>query len=280
MNNASRNSILCPNCRKLISSDEPICPYCGIQKPNSRLKNNPLMQGLGSGPKLIQIILYVNIGMYVISLFLNPRHMGFGLNPMRMLSPDSISLRLLGATGTNLIHHANGWWTLLSANYLHGSALHIFFNMLAMYQISPLITQLYGPYRYFAIYTISGVIGFLISCIAGVSLTIGASAALCGLIGAALFYGKSRGGLFGNTVYRQVGGWALVIIVFGFMVPGINNSAHIGGMAGGALIGLLLGYNEIRRENVTHKYLALACAVCTALALGWGILRSIVYLLH
>lgn len=242
------------------------------------------MQGLGSGPKLIQTILYVNIGMYVISLLLNPRHMGIGFNPTGMLSPDPNSLALLGATGSYLKNIAggiaSGWWTFLSANYLHGSALHIFFNMLAMYQISPLITQLYGPYRYFGIYTLSGVIGFLISYVADVRLTIGASAALCGLIGAALYYGRSRGGLFGNAVYRQVGGWALFILLFGFIVPGINNWAHIGGMASGAIIGLLLGYNEKKRENVTHKYLALACAGSTALALGWGVLRSILYLVH
>ncbi len=283
MTNQSRNSILCPNCRKLVSSDEPLCPYCGIQNPGSRLKNNPLMRGWGSGAQLIQIILYINIGLYIFSLLLNPRHMGFGFNPFSMLSPDQRSLAALGATGAWIVRPSNGlisgWWTLLSANYLHGSVMHIVFNMLALYQLSPLITQLYGPYRYFAIYTVSGVIGFGISCIAGIPLTIGASAALCGLIGAALFYGKDRGGLFGNAIYKQVGGWALFILLFGFMIPGINNWAHIGGMAGGALMGLLLGYNEKSREKVWHKYISGACAVCTVLALVWGVLQGTLYLL-
>ncbi|MDA8141305.1 MAG: rhomboid family intramembrane serine protease [Desulfobacteraceae bacterium] len=275
MNRPVRNSIICPNCRKLISIDEPRCPFCGIQAPGSRWKNNPLTRGWGSGEQLIKIILYVNIGMYVLSLLLVPRRIGFGFNPFGLLSPNSESLAILGATGTWLMHRTSGWWTLLAANYLHGSAMHILFNMLAFYQLAPLVTQLYGPYRFFIIYTGSGVLGFLLSYFAGIPITIGASAALCGLIGAAIYYGKHRGGLFGNAIYRQVGGWALGVLVFGIMVPQVNNWAHVGGMISGALIGMLLGYIEKSRETATHKMMAGVCAAATALALAWGVLRGI-----
>jgi rhomboid protease GluP len=274
MNRSARNSILCPNCRKLISGDEPRCPFCGIQTPGSLWRNNPLTRHWGSGQGLVQTILYVNIGMFLFSLVLVPKRIGLGLNPLHLFSPDQNSLALLGATGTWLVRGSTGWWTLLTANYLHASAMHIAFNMLALYQISALITQLYGPYRYFIIYTCSGVLGFLVSLLAGIALTIGASAALCGLIGSALYYGKNRGGLFGNAVYQQVGGWALGILFFGFMVPSINNWAHIGGMAGGILVGMLLGYSEKTRETATHRLLAGGCMVATVLALAWGVLRG------
>lgn len=277
MNRPARNSILCPNCRKLVSGDEPRCPFCGIQTPGSRLKNNPLMRGWGSGESLVHIVIYTNIGMYLLSLLLNPRMMGMGFNPLGLLAPDQHSLAVLGATGTLLMNQSAGWWTLLTANYLHGSVLHIFFNMMALYHISPLITQLFGPYRYFAIYTLSGAGGFWISYAAGIPLTIGASAALCGLIGAALYYGRSRGGLFGQSVYKQVGIWALFILIFGLMVPGINNWAHIGGMATGALVALLLGYHEKSREKLAHRMLAAGCMAATALALLWGIFRGIMF---
>ncbi len=280
MNRSSRNSILCPSCRKLISEDEPICPFCGLQTPGSRWKNNPLTRGWGSGDKLIRIVIYTNIGMYLLSWLLHPRLTGGGFNPLRLFSPDQNSLAVLGATGTLLMNYGNGWWTLLSANYLHGSILHIFFNMMALYQIGPLIAQIYGAYRFFAIYTLSGILGFLISYFAGIPLTIGASAALCGLIGAALYYGKSRGGLFGQAIYKQVGGWALFIILFGFMVPGINNWAHIGGMAAGALFGLLLSYNERSRETLVHRMIAGGCMVATALVLMWGMFRGIIFWLN
>jgi rhomboid protease GluP len=198
-----------------------------------------------------------------------------GFNPLTMFSPSVESLKALGATGTWMMNATTGWWTLISANYLHGSILHIFFNMLALYQISPLITQLFGPYRYFVIYTLSGVGGFLVSYMAGVPLTIGASAALCGLIGAAIYYGKSRGGLFGQAVYRQLGGWALGILLFGFLVPRVNNWAHIGGMLTGVLLALILGYNEKVRENLAHRIVAGVCVIVTVLILLWAVLGGV-----
>lgn len=280
MNKPARNSILCPNCRKLISEDESRCPFCGIQTPGARWRNNPLTRGWGSGETLVRAILYTNIGLYLFSLLLDPGRMGFGFNPLGMLSPNQNSLIVLGATGVIPMRFSSGWWTLLSANYLHGSAMHIVFNLIALYQISPLVTQLYGPYRYFAIYTLSGVAGFWISYLVGIPLTIGASAALCGLIGAAIYYGKSRGGLFGQVIYKQIGGWALFILLFGFMVPGINNWAHMGGMAAGALFGLLLGYQERVKETFTHRLLAGGCALATLLALLWSALRGFLYWVH
>lgn len=277
MNRPSRNSILCPSCRKLISSDEKRCPYCGILTPGSKLRNNPFARHWGNGEQLVKMIIYVNIAMYLLSLLLNPRMTGMGFNPLNILSPSIDSLAALGATGAWLANKTQGWWTLVTANYLHGSILHIVFNLFALYQISPLISQLYGPYRYFIIFTFSGVIGFWISILAGVEITIGASAALCGLIGAALYFGKSRGGPFGQAVYKQIGGWALSILILGFLFPRINNWAHIGGMAAGALAGLLLGYREKRRETTVHRRLAIGLVMVTALTLAWGVLRGVVF---
>jgi len=276
MNQPHRKSMLCPNCRKLISTDEPRCPFCGIQTPGSRLKNNPLTRGWGSGEHLVHIIIYANVAMFILSLLISKNVMHGGFNPLTMISPTTRGLAVLGATGSWMVRDV-GWWTLVTANYLHGSILHIFFNMMAFYQIAPLVTRLFGTYRFFAIYTISGIAGFLISYLMGVPITVGASAALCGLIGAAIYYGKSRGGLFGQAVYKQIGGWALGIILFGFMIPQINNSAHIGGMVFGALCAFALGYNEKRREGMAHRILAAACMAVTILTLLWSVFRGLSY---
>jgi rhomboid protease GluP len=278
MVNPSRKSMLCPNCRKIISADEPRCPYCDLPAPGSRWKNNPLTRGWGSGEQLVRIIIYTNIAMYLLALVISKGVMGSGFNPLSMLSPSPQGLARLGATGTLMVRDA-GWWTLISANYLHGSALHIFFNMMAFYQIAPLITRLFGAYRFFAIYTISGIGGFLISIIMGTPMTVGASAALCGLIGAALYYGKARGGFFGETIFKQIGGWALGIILFGFFMPQINNSAHVGGMVFGALTAMVLGYIEKSRDSVGHRFLAGACLIVTLLVLLFAILRGLRYTL-
>lgn len=276
MDRPSRKSMLCPNCRRIISVDEARCPHCGIASPGSRWKNNPLTRGWAEDDRLIRVILFVNIGMFVLSLIISKGHTTAGFNPLRLLSPSTRSLALLGATGTLMIRDV-GWWTLVSANYLHGGILHIFFNMVAFYQIAPLITRLFGSYRFFVVYTVSGIGGFLVSVFMGTPITIGASAALCGLIGAALYYGKNRGGLFGDSIFKQVGGWAIVIILFGFFIPQINNSAHVGGMVFGALTAMVLGYSEKSRENVTHRTLAGACMAVTLLVLLYAVFRGLIF---
>jgi rhomboid protease GluP len=270
---SARNSMLCPNCRSLISRDEERCPHCGLRNPGSRWKGLFARQGsLLAADRLITNIIWLNAGMFILSILISPGSIGLSTNPLSFLSPGSNSLLILGATGTIPIDRFHRWWTLLSASWLHGSILHILFNMIAFRQIGFFVIREYGPYRMFTIYTLSGAGGFLVSYFAGVPFTIGASAAVCGLIGAALYYGKSRGGQYGQAVYQQVGGWAISIFVFGFLVPGINNWAHGGGLLCGVLAGFLLGYQERNQESHYHRLIAAICALSTLGALLAGVL--------
>jgi len=273
-----RRALLCPNCRRLISGDDTVCPYCSIKNPTS-LWQRLIGKGMSDGAQLLNILIGVNVAMFILSLLISVRSTNLSFNPFFFLSPDNRSLLLLGASGHIPIDRLHRWWSLISANYLHGSIMHIFFNMIALKQLGPLVLQEYGNYRMFIIYTLSGVVGFFVSYLAGVTFTIGASAAVCGLIGAALYFGKSRGGVYGQTIYRQIGGWAITIFLFGFMVPSINNWAHGGGMLAGAALGFLLGYQERSREKHGHKIAALCCIIITALVLLWAILSSLYLLL-
>ena len=272
-----RKSILCPHCSKLISADEQTCPHCGISRPGARWKNIPVTRGLLQSDQLIKTIIYANVGMYLISLLMNPTRMGLSANPFMFLSPSNGALLLLGSTGTIPIDQGHRWWTLVSANYLHGGILHIVFNMIALYQIGPLVLREYGANRLIGLYTLGGIFGFLVSYFAGVQLTLGASAAVCSLIGASLYYGKSRGGTYGQAIYKQISGWVLMLFIFGFMVPGINNWGHGGGIVGGIVLGYFLGYQERSRENLFHKSLAGVCVVLTVAVLAWAILSSVYY---
>jgi len=272
-----RRSILCPNCKKLINQDEPRCPYCGIANPGAWWKNNIGARLFFGTDQLIKWIIYVNVALYLISLLLYPRSSGLSLNPLALLSPSNKGLLLLGATGTVPIDRLGRWWTLISANYLHGGVFHILFNMIAFRQIAPLVLQEYGASRMVIIYTLSGAIGFFVSYLAGIPLTIGASAAVCGLIGAILYYGKSRGGLYGQAIFKQIGGWAIGIFIFGLLMPGINNWGHGGGIIAGALLGMLLGYQEKARERLFQKVLSGAFIAVTALILLWASGSSVYY---
>ena len=270
-----RQSLLCPNCRKLISISEKKCPYCGTANPAAWWKNNIWTRGFSNPYLLVKSIIGVNIGIYVISLLLNPKGFGLALNPLTFLSPSGQILELLGATGKVPIDAYQRYWTLISANYLHGGILHIFFNMFAFRQLGLLASREYGAYRMFIIYTVGGVIGFFISYLAAVPWTIGASASVCSLAGALLYYGKSRGGAYGRALYKQIGIWMIILFLFGIMVPMINNWGHGGGIAAGIGLGFLLGYQERKKENVSHKLLAGGCAIITILILGWAVLSGI-----
>lgn len=275
MSDNPKQSILCPNCRKLISGDEPRCPYCNISTPGSVWKNNVFTRASSVEMPILAII-YINIGVYVISLLLDPSSIRMPLHPLQFLSPGNESLLLLGATGQVPIDSYHRWWSLVAANYLHGSIIHIIFNMLAFRQLAPLVIEEYGSDRMVSLYTIGGIIGFFVSYLAGVRLTIGASAAICSLMGALLYYGKSRGGVYGQVIYKQVSGWVLGIFLFGFMLPGINNWGHGGGILAGILLGFLLGYHERRRENLFHKVLFIACVALTLAVLFWAILTALI----
>jgi rhomboid protease GluP len=275
MPNHKRQSLLCPNCKKLISVSEKKCPYCGTGSPAAWWKNNILTRGFNNPYLLVKSIIGVNFGIYVISLLLNPKGFGLALNPLTFLSPSGQILELLGATGKIPIDAYQRYWTLVSANYLHGGILHIFFNMAAFRQLGLLVSREYGVHRMFIIYTLGGVIGFFISYLASVPWTIGASASVCSLAGALLYYGKSRGGVYGRTLYKQIGIWVIILFLFGIMVPVINNWGHGGGIAAGIALGFLLGYQERKKENVFHKLLAGSCAIITILILGWALVGGI-----
>jgi rhomboid protease GluP len=274
-----KKSILCPNCRKLISNDEPICPYCGTARPGAFWKGKILggFSLLYLNP--VKVIIGLNAAFYLFSLLINPAAMGLSANPMTFLSPSGESLFLLGATGTLPIAAYGRWWTLVSASFLHGGLLHIFFNMMALRQLAPFILDEFGFHRFAILYVWTGVAGFFLSYLAGVPFTIGASASLCGLIGAILYYGKSRGGFYGEQIYRQAMGWVVGLVLFGLFFPGINNWAHGGGLVSGILIAFLIGYRERTPVLFIHRLLGAASILITAAILLWALIQAVAFLI-
>jgi rhomboid protease GluP len=274
-----KKSILCPNCRKLISNDEEACPYCGMARPGSRWKRKILggFSLLSLDP--VKAIIAVNAAFYLFSLLLNPGALGLSSNPMTFLSPSDPSIFLLGATGTLPIATYGRWWTLISASFLHGSILHLFFNMMALRQLAPFVLDEFGFHRFAILYTWTGIAGFFLSYLAGVPFTIGASASICGMIGAILYYGKSRGGFYGEEIYRQAMGWVVGLVLFGLFFPGINNWAHGGGLVSGVMIAFLTGYHERIPERFIHRFLGTVSILITAAALAWALIQAVYILL-
>jgi rhomboid protease GluP len=269
-----KKSMLCPNCRRLISNDEPACPYCGMARPGALWKRR--FSGMTWLHRFdpVMLILIVNGVFYVLALLLDPSSLGLSANPMTLLSPSNGSLFLLGATGTVPMAYGR-WWTLITASFLHGGILHIFFNMMALRQLGPFVIEMFGMHRFAILYVWTGVAGFFLSAVAGIPFTIGASAPVCGLIGAILYYGKSRGGFYGDAIYRQALGWVAGLVLFGLFLPGINNWAHGGGIVSGLLLAFLTGYNEKRGETWVQRMLGTGSILITAAALLWAVIQAV-----
>lgn len=257
-------SSLCYACGKLNRVDASACFYCGARRPGLWGFGPALGRALGR-LDVARLIILGCVAAYAASLLVDPRAALRARGLFDILAPSSAALYALGATGA--LPWAEGrWWTLVTAIYLHGGLLHVLFNMMWIRQLAPPVAELFGPARLFVIFTVAGAAGFVVSNLTGIPLTIGASGAVFGLLGAMVQYGRSRGGAFGMAVFRQYGQWALVIFALGFLMPGVNNAAHAGGFAAGYAMARLAGHGERDAGRSVHRLLALAMLALTAVA--------------
>ncbi len=262
--------MLCPRCRQIIGSEESVCSSCGTSRSNHWWKLIGITRGASETVWLVRAIITLNIIYFAISILLSTKVDSLS----GFVTPGKNSLFMLGASGTIPIDKYGRFWSLLTANYLHAGTLHLVFNLMALRQLAPWVIAEYGNSRMAIIYTFGGILGYFISYIAGIPFTVGASAAICSLIGSLLYFGKSRGGVYGRSVYKEVGGWVVSLFIFGFIFPGINNWAHGGGILGGIMLGFILGYNGKKNEGVLHHILAIFSFILTVGALLWALFGS------
>jgi rhomboid protease GluP len=268
----STGAILCPSCGRITSAEAERCALCGRARPG--------MWGFGDTVRRLfrgnasQTLALACIVLYVVSLLLDPRAALRPVGLFSFLAPGARALQALGMTGSYAL--ADGrWWTLLTAIYLHGGLLHIVFNVMWIRQLGPAVEEQFGSARLVTIFTVSGAVGFVLSALAGVPFTIGASGSIFGLLGAMVAYGRRRGGAFGTLVLRQYGQWALVLFLFGLLMGGmVNNFAHAGGFIGGFVCGLVMSLAERRKESLVDWALALACVAATLVAFALSLVTA------
>lgn len=263
--NNRRSSTPCPRCKRLISINADSCIHCGLPKPGIYL-SIPILNDLISGKiAFVDGIVLLCIALYVLALLLDTSGLSiFGGGILNLLSPTSESLYKLGMGG-RIPMAAGRWWTLITATYLHGSILHIGFNMLWLRRIGPLVEELFGASRFWIIYTLSGLAGSILTTIMGTPFFVGASGAIFGLLGALIYYGRHRGGTFGSNIFRQMLIWAGILFVFGFLSARVDNWGHLGGFLGGIIAAALLGYQEKSRETLIQNIIAFLLLIGVAL---------------
>lgn len=259
---------MCPNCRAFITVKDKTCPYCDVKLgPRAVDLRWPgaALGGLISQTRFTTfIILTINFGLYLVMAILSMR----AGNEHAFMGLDGRTLIFFGAKYSVLIFAHGEWWRLITAGFLHAGILHILMNSWVLFDLGTTAELFYGTHRMLAIYFVSTVTGFLASAMWNPGISVGASAALFGLIGAMIALGVTQRTSVGSAIKSMYVRWAIYGLIFGLMLPMIDNAAHLGGLAGGFAVGYLAGTPRLVRdwkENL-WRWVAYACLVLTALA--------------
>jgi len=283
-------SVVCPTCGHLVGVKDAKCHNCGRPFPGM-LGFAPLFRRFGEDMGFVPLTMGMCGILYALSLVADVQ--GIRMNGLfSFLSPSGPSLSAFGASGYVPVLQAGRWWTPLSAGWLHGGLLHIGFNLYWLNQFAPAVATLYGPGRMMIIYTTGSIVGFFCSSLAilvlqvpglhllgwimggGGEYTVGASAALFGLLGAMVHYGRR----VSSAVGRQALTYAAFFFIFGLVMSGVDNWAHLGGFVGGYLASQVM--NPLKPERGDHLVWGLVCVVASVAAIiaslitGWDVLMA------
>jgi rhomboid protease GluP len=272
-------SVICTSCGVLVGVNDDKCYNCGRRNPGL-WGYAPMLRSLGSDLGFVPFVVGTCAIVYVLTIIASRGVIGQG-SILSFLGPSTRALFLFGASGALPVFVAGRWWTVLSAAWLHAGLLHILFNMIAVRQLGPPTAEFYGPARTIIIYTCSAIAGFALSSIAGAyippllffrgsQLTVGASAPISGLIGALMYYGRRTGS---HIVRTEATRYVLMLAVYGFLMPGIDNYAHAGGFGGGYLAARLL--DPLKPERGDHVILALFCLAASILSIVVSVIQGV-----
>tara|TARA_Y100001970_G_C14187319_1_gene833347 strand:+ start:1090 stop:1611 length:522 start_codon:yes stop_codon:yes gene_type:complete len=161
-----------------------------------------------------------------------------------LINPSAYSIHYFGANfGPDIIK--GEYWRLLTSNYIHIGLMHLLFNMWCLHSIGLELEELIGSKFFFFVYTLSGISGSICSCFINYnSIGAGASGAVFGISGALLimvYYLNQTSNSNIQYNYSPLLFFIMYNTFFGFVVPGIDNAAHIGGLIIGMFSGLIIG---------------------------------------
>lgn len=256
---------MCPNCRAFITSDDRVCPYCDTQVgPRAVDVRAADTFGLLPRANLTSVVfLVINVALFLMTLVIQTRLM----NGQMSMDFNAQLLVLLGGKYAPLIQKNGEWWRLITAGFLHGGLLHVAINSYTMFDLVAEVEQFYGTSRVVIVYVFTTITGFLASTLFSPgSISVGASAACFGLIGVMLAVGlRDRTNPLTQAVRAYYRRWAIYGLVFSFM-PGlrIDIAAHAGGLAGGFVLGLLVGLPG-RPDSPKEQVWKVCAGACVAL---------------
>jgi len=264
-----RRPRLCPACGQLVGAEQNRCSACGTSITFSLAAAGRGLEGLMPQPHPVtKIVAGLNGFLYLVCLaatYSATQHIGMmgdisGQVLYRLGSRETLDLLLRGQ-----------WWRLVVPIFLHGSLLHIGMNTWVLLDVGPPLEELYGSARYLFLYTATGVLGFVASTgwdmiLRRPGASIGASGAIMGLIGLHLAISGQRGGAHFQAIRTMLIRWVIIIFAFGFIMGGIDNAAHLGGLASGYLFGRVFADREPADPVERRRAMLLGLAAVLAVA--------------
>lgn len=286
------NLLNCPHCSTLVvPTDDGRCPVCDqvidrtstVQASAPHILRVPIRIQPGPSPASqaaqFRAALYASTPRYWVTptlIVVNVVIFVAMLASGRSLSPTPATVLAWGANfGPKTLH--GEWWRLFTAMFLHFNILHIAFNMWALANLGQLMERLVGNLGFLLLYLVSGLLGSVASVAWNPEvMSAGASGAVFGVGGALLgFLLLQRESIpaavlvpLRNSMLSFVG----LNVVFGFLVPGIDNAAHLGGLAAGIGCGLLLSH-PLTTEGVSRRWLRNTILLVVGMAIPTGVFR-------
>lgn len=269
---------LCPSCGTLVGSTATKCHMCGANMTFSfAAASRTLSRFLPQTSPVTYSMLAICCLMYALSFvitmkFTGGEGAGGGLMNLGGISTrESIrlgaSLPLAGFLGGpgDLAQP----WRVITAIFLHGSLIHIGFNMWVLLDIGPMVEEMYGSARYLFLFVVTGTVGYITSSALG-HLSVGASGSLLGLVGVLLAATTGRRSAAAQALRSALIRWLIYIGVLGLLMRGTDNAAHFGGLASGYLLGRLFADRTPADLTERRRAEVLGWAAGFAIAVSFG----------
>lgn len=271
---------MCPRCRRLVERRTRACPSCGYRfgfleaTPWGRILSAAGGWEFAATP----LIVAANVLLYAVGVILSgPEALAPGRGVFGLLGPtEDVQIRM-GEVSLAFLRYHGEYWRLITANFLHAGLIHLFFNMSVLSYLAPPVERMLGREKFVCVYFVSGAGGLGISLfsIGLFTPTIGASAAVFGLIASILVCAAFRRDPASVAIRNQMVRIIILVLVFGFVVQGINNMGHIAGGILGAGVTLLGGPSWPRRGWQRNLW---GCA--ESAAIGLTIAAFVVMVFH
>lgn len=212
----------------------------------------------------LYLVVALNVGVWLLNVV-------NGLSPGSPASPD---LFRWGANSAWAVTREHEYWRLLTGTFLHGGLVHLAMNMLGLWGAGKLLNRLYGNEQFLLVYFAAALAGSAASLHFGAqtAVSVGASGAVFGVLGALLVAVRRNRELLPKALMKQIvtseGVFLVYALLNGFVRPGIDNAAHVGGLVAGAVMAWVLATVVDRSRSGARAKRAVAAAAGVLVAVG------------